>query len=177
MRIEFDEEDLYLVHRMLIYCYRLSWPEFKMKIKQSQKGEEQWVSRLDTIVKMYALGSKLDIKELKQHAAERFTARLDEAPASSLQLLPRLFLGPVLGPAQPITEFIDAIPLIYATTPDIDRGLRDRAAEYGANMWKTLWAQPAFKNRLTEIGDFVNDVITEGQNRAGKKDARVEEKI
>lgn len=174
---EFDEEDKFLIERMLIYCYKLSWPEFKMKMKEPGEREEQWISRLNTIAKMYALGHKLDMKGLKLDAGERFTARLDEPPAIIVQLLPKTLLGPLLGPLLPITEFIGVIPLIYATTPDSDRGLRDRAAEYGSRMWKTLWAQSAFKNGLTEIGSFVNDVVTEGQIRgAFKKDASVDEK-
>ncbi|KAF6238284.1 hypothetical protein HO173_003564 [Letharia columbiana] len=84
----------------------------------------------------------------------RFTAHLDEPPTG--------FLQPLSGHLQPIEEFTAAIPFIYATTPETDRGLRGRAVEYGSNKWETLWAQPAFKHGLTEIGDFINNVVTEG---------------
>ena len=41
-------------------------------------AEDQWVSCLYTIVKMYALGDKYDLKRLKHEAEERFTTRLDD---------------------------------------------------------------------------------------------------
>ena len=40
--------------------------------------QDQCVSRLHTIVKMYALGNKYDLKGFKQEAEERFTACLDD---------------------------------------------------------------------------------------------------
>ena len=94
---------------------------------------------------MYALGGKFDLKGLKQEAVGRFMAYFNNPPPIILQC---------------IREFIDVIPLIYATTPKSDRGLRDRAARYGTDDWRILWGQTAFKNGLTEIGDFINDVVT-----------------
>ncbi len=135
---EFKEEDPFLIARMLMYCYMLSWPEFKMDDSMNGvwKEEKQWVSCLDTIVKMYALGDKFDIKGLK------LATRLDE---DNFWLY---------------GEFIAVIPLIYTTTPDTDRGLRDQAVDYGSVNWKSLWAQPGFKDKLTETGDFINDIVT-----------------
>ena len=130
-----------------MYCYMLSWPEFKMDDSMNGFGKEdyQWVSCLDTIVKMYALGDKYDLEGLKREAAEKFATRA-----------PRLY-NECLGP---IEEFIAVIPLIYTTTPDTDRGLRDQAVKYGRVKWETLWAQPGFKDKLAEIGDFINDIVT-----------------
>lgn len=162
MHIEFDE-DTFLIDRMLIYCYMLSWPELKMKVKDSGKSDEQWVSRLDTIIRMYALGDKFDLQGLKLEAGERFTARLDE-PSFGI-------LRPLSGPLQPITEFIVIIPLLYALTTHMDGELRDRAVEYGSKRWKTLWAQPTFRDGLTEIGEFINDVVTKRAVQASSKDA------
>lgn len=139
MRIEFKEEAPFLIARMLMYCYTISWP------KTSMQSEDQWVSRLDTIVRMYALGDKFDLGGLKQEAGERFTDYLHE-PCP-------MFLRYNRG-------FIAVIPLIYATTPESDRGLRDRAVKYGSHNWGILWGQPAFKNGLTELGEFINDVVT-----------------
>ena len=124
-----------------MYCYILTWPEIEME------EEKQWVSRLDTIVKMYALGDRYRLEGLKQEAAEQFKARLEAC-------VEECFL-------EPIEELIAVIPLIYTTTPDTDRGLRDQAVEQGSLYWEVLWAQPVFKNRLTEIDDFINDVVTE----------------
>lgn len=142
MRIEFKEEAPFLIDRMLMYCYTLSWPEMAM---ETGEDEAQWISPLDTIVRMYALGEKFDLKGLKQEAEERFTAYL---------------YTPFPIAFQCIREFIAVIPLIYATTPESDHGLRDRAVRYGSANWVTLWCQTAFKNGLTENGDFINDVVT-----------------
>lgn len=152
MRIEFKEEAPYLINRMLMYCYTLSWPEDPM---ESGENEEQWVSPLDTIVRMYALGDKFDLQGLKKEAGERFTAYLDNPPSIFLQC---------------VREFIAAIPLIYATTPGTDRGLRDRAVRYGSQYWDTLWGQTAFKDGLTEIGDFINDVVIGYQSQRSALD-------
>ncbi len=63
-----------------MYCYMLSWPMFKMNdgMNGIWKEEKQWVSCLDTIVKMYALGDRYDLEGLKKEAAEKFATRLDE---------------------------------------------------------------------------------------------------
>ena len=53
MRIEFKDKTPFLIDRMLMYCYTLRWPETPM---ETGEDEEQWVSPLDTIVRMYALG-------------------------------------------------------------------------------------------------------------------------
>ena len=142
MQIEFKEEAPFLIDRMLMYCYTLHWSETTM---ESGKNEEQWVSRLDTIVRMYGLGVKYDLKGLKLEAGERFTAFLDEPSPVFLRCT---------------REFIAVIPLIYATTPKSDRGLRNRAVRYGSDNWGILWGQPAFKKGLTDFGEFINDVVT-----------------
>lgn len=108
---------------------------------------------------MYALGDKFDLKGLKQEARERFVARLDDPYSDCIQATKESSSKPLPG-GWLIAEFIAVIPLIYATTPGTDCGLRDLATEFGRARWKRLWAQPAFKNALTEIGDFINDVVT-----------------
>ncbi|KAL9067294.1 MAG: hypothetical protein Q9161_006993 [Pseudevernia consocians] len=128
-RIEFEEEDSFLIVRILIHRYVLSRSELKMDATETfWLVKDQWVSRLYTLVKMYALGDRYDLKGFKQEAEERFKARLDDWP---------------------IEEFIALIPLIYSSTPDTDRGLRDRAVKYGTNEWETLWGASAFRKGLT----------------------------
>lgn len=54
-----------------MYCYMLTWSEFKMIMNVSGKSEGQWLSWLDTIVKMYALGDKSDLRGSKQEAGDK----------------------------------------------------------------------------------------------------------
>ena len=147
MRIEFKEDAPFLIERMLMYCYTIKWPDTSMET------EKQWVSRFDTIVSMYALGDKFALKGLKQEAGERFTDYLYEPSPHFLQYN---------------REFIAVIHLIYATTPESDRGLRDRAVKYGSENWGMLWGQPAFKNGLTGIGEFINDVVSWSQSHQSR---------
>lgn len=87
--------------------------------------------------KMYAMGDKYDMQGLKLKAKENFVAHL---PVSA-------------------GDFIAAIPVIYTSTPDTDRGLRDNAAAFAVYHWKTLFAMPDFKKAIAENVDFVNDVV------------------
>lgn len=153
MHIELKEEDPVLVYRMIRYCYMLTWLDNHVPASLGV-GHDTWISTLDTIVKMYAIGDEYDIQGLKQAAVERFGRCLQDSRASSSENL----------------EFLLAVHLIYTTTPDNDRGLRDPAAKYGSNIWEWLWHLPDFRDYLSTYEDFVYDIVT----RRGSSDASSE---
>lgn len=93
---------------------------------------------------MYAMGDKYDMQGLKLKAKENFAACLTVS----------------------IGDFITAIPVIYSSTPETDRGLRSEAAAYAADHWKALFEMPDFKKAITENADFVDDVVTERYSSA-----------
>ncbi len=55
--------------------------------------------------------------------------------------------------------FIAAIPMVYNSTPDTDRGFRDLAAALATCHWTTLFTMESFKRALAEDLDLVNDVV------------------
>lgn len=58
-------------YRMIRYCYMLTWLDNHVPASLGV-GHDTWISTLDTIVKMYAIGDEYDIQGLKQAAVERF---------------------------------------------------------------------------------------------------------
>lgn len=139
MRVELKEEDPFLIERLLRYCYMLAWSESKMP------GEQQWISRYSTVVMMYAIGDKYDIRGLKQESERRFAVCLREMEWSVIQ----------------IDYFLQAVSLVYTMTSDCDRGLRDQAAVFGRENWGRFCLVPDFKDNLSRYYDFVSDIITE----------------
>ncbi|KAF9640976.1 putative btb poz domain-containing protein [Lasiodiplodia theobromae] len=83
-------------------------------------------------VHMYAVGEIYDIPSLKALAARNFDRDVDHA-------FPR---------------FPAAVRAIYETTPDSDRGLRDRALRVCAAHAAELLANPAFEDVMDQLGVF-----------------------
>lgn len=83
------------------------------------------------------MGDKYDMQGLKLKAKENF--------AASLSLTAR--------------DLIAAIPMVYNSTPDTDRGFRDLAAAPATCHRTTLFTIEDFKRALAESLDFVNDFV------------------
>lgn len=86
---------------------------------------------------MYAMGDKYDMQGLKLKAKENFVESLPSCAG----------------------DFTAAIPVVYTSTPDTDRGLRDYVAAFAAIHWKPLLAMSDFKRAIAENIDFVDDVV------------------
>ena len=60
---------------------------------------------------------------------------------------------------KPPFQILDVIRLIYSTTPENDRGLRDLVVRTVAQHWYYFLAFPQFKTFMAANTDFIIDVI------------------
>ncbi len=126
-----------MVWRMIKYFYLGDYPDSGPAL---EIGPEEYVSSMNINAELYALGDKYDIKGLKKLSSKKFEAALDRIRGGAL-------------------EFCAAIPLVYTTTPDTDRTLRDLVFRAVSRNWKLLSAAPNFKDCMLRNPGFVIDVV------------------
>lgn len=133
--IELKEDDPAMVEEMLRFLYTSDY--------KADSGEDY---QLSINAKMYAMGEKYSINSLKDLAKAKFSK--------------------CLTPGQDLEEFFDifleAVDLVYTTTPASDRGLRDCLTPILAAHKETLRKLPDFVNLIKgqlSDGDFAMDVI------------------
>ena len=100
--IDLTADGISLVSRMIHCFYYGTYPDFN-----EEDDGHTWRSAHQLHAAMYALGDKYDVTSLKNRARANFNR-----PAS------KVYIWDLQG-------FIDSIPLVYSSTPDSDRGLRD----------------------------------------------------
>ena len=138
-----------MVFRMLSYFYGTNYTDGRLL---SPHQDQNFVSKLDTNARIYAMGDKYDAQGLKDTAAKKF----GEALAN------RAFMGAI-----PLNSPIAAFHVIYSTTPDNDRGLRDQVIHFSSKNWKDLVTYDQFKILMSENIDLAIDIV-------GKKEAVIE---
>lgn len=96
--------------------------------------------------KMYAVADKYDMQGLKKKAELKFKNGLTK-------------IVEIHAVTRDISQLFTAIPIVYTTTPDSDRALRDAIAIFAAENWTRLLTVPEFKTCMEENIDFVIDVV------------------
>lgn len=132
-----DKPDL--VYRMIRYFYMLDYQDF---VDPKEKHDIRTVVNAE----MYALADKYGIKGLKKHVVRKMKLALSwaesfaskSAVASNLAVL---------------------IPIVYNTTPDKDRGLRDCIVPFAFTFWRELSTLKSFKDILLATPVFVIDMV------------------
>ncbi|KAF4541509.1 BTB/POZ domain containing protein [Lasiodiplodia theobromae] len=135
--IELRHDDPATVRAMLEFCYTFTYtcPTSSSSSSSSHPSSSSPSRNEDAMifhVHMYAVGEIYDIPSLKALAARNFDRDVDHA-------FPR---------------FPAAVRAIYETTPDSDRGLRDRALRVCAAHAAELLANPAFEDVMDQLGVF-----------------------
>ena len=99
---------------------------------------------------MYAMAEKFDLKNLKKLAEKRF--------GTALYVLEAAFpIGALEN--KTLHQILEVIRLIYSTTPENDRGLRDHIAGIVARDWYAFLALEEFKTFMAAHTDFIIEVI------------------
>lgn len=101
--------------------------------------EKSHVSAMQTNVLMYALADKYLMEGLKKEALWKF-GRFAEAKALTTEQL---------------LAIVKTVPLIYSTTPDADRGLRDYVVAFGAKHIQKLQALQQLKEVCAEAPSYM----------------------
>ncbi|KAK0645277.1 hypothetical protein DIS24_g8033 [Lasiodiplodia hormozganensis] len=149
--IELRHDDPATVRAMLEFCYTFTYtcPTSSSPSPSSSSSPSRNEDAMIFHVHMYAVGEIYDIPSLKALAARNFDRDVDHA-------FPR---------------FPAAVRAIYETTPDSDRGLRDRALRVCAAHAAELLANPAFEDVMDQLGvfgkEFARQLVANGSSAAG----------
>ena len=108
-----------------------------------------YVNRLDLNAQMYNIADKYDIPSLKEKAAEKFEAAITEMLANDGM---NLHSGASL-----VDEVIEAIPTIYASTPEEDRRLRGRAVKVVLCNRREFQDHPSLKDLMAVVPEFFGE--------------------
>ena len=146
-RIELPDDKPEMVLRMIEYFYLGQYRDDVFTTGFPEKRN----SAMDTNVEMYALGDKYGIKGLKNLSAEKFQNSLNASRRK-------------LGEGGTV---LCAISLVYATTPDTDRILRDIVLSIPRRNWEFLSDIPEFQDFVAQNPAFAVDLIKKMSQLAG----------
>lgn len=118
---------------MVCYCYSADYDDAFYEVDK----DHRFVSRLSTNAQMYVLADKFDMPFLKKLAKEKFDQALS---------------GPSWEGKN--SHVIQVIPLIYGSTMDSDRGLRDIIVSHVRKNFNDLFATPSFST-VVETPEFL----------------------
>lgn len=142
--IDLTDDGISLISRMIKCLYHGSYANF-----HAVDDAENWKSPYQLHAAMYALGDKYDITLLQDTALANF-AKLGTKP------------GDILGfKAGDLVDFIESIPIVYSSTPDSDRKLRDLTLEkIKASPYQFLHedVKESFQKVVVEVPDFSWDL-------------------
>ena len=125
---------------MIKYLYLGDYPDYN---DGSVPVPDFNISTFRTNAEMYALGDKYDIQGLKRLSAWKFQTGFDAIKDNFCELL----------------KVIAAIPIVYRTTPDTDRTLRDIILTIARRDWERLAAILKFKDLVADNPSFAIDLI------------------
>lgn len=136
--IDFTADGLNLVSRMIDCLYRGTYADF-----DATDDAQNWKSAHQLHAAMYALGDKYDLAVVKDAALDHFNKHANKSS-------PQDRLG-----------LIESIPIVYSSTPDSDRALRDATVEkIKACPHRFLYedVKGSFRKVLLEVPDFSWDL-------------------
>lgn len=123
-----------MVKRMLQFCYGIEYSH--------DKDADGGPSRAQTNAEVYALAGKYEIDGLKMIAKAKFSTVLDEWAAIDA-----------------IPPFATLVSMVYGSTPDSDRALRDILVGYTQKKWKMLGINRGIKGILARNPGLALDLI------------------
>ena len=161
-------DDPFLVARIIRSLYAFDYPDKKILARPegSNPGEnglddpyhqimasadengteESWISRVNTNVKMYAIADKYGLKTIKKIAQMKVELDIDFACGSYSRHVE--------------IELLKEIPLIYESTLDTDRGMRDRILDYVKKDWVRLSETEELLDAFSQAPVFGIEMVT-----------------
>ena len=128
-----------MISKLICYCYTTDY-----------RVDPHTALAINFHAGMYAMAEKFDLKNLKNLAKKKFV--------TALHCLEPGFNVATLGD-KTLTRVLEVIPLIYSTTLENDRGLRDLVVRHVARHWYVFLALKQFKTFMAANTDFIIEVI------------------
>ena len=144
----------FMVHRMLQYCYLLSYDGNPLSIDGTN---ETYKSKIYTHVHMYNMRRRFDLQGMKLEALNRFKECLKLSKAELSQ--------------QEVSNFLEVLPCIYSSTLGSGHEMRTIAASFGYVHWGKLVARPKFEDIAAQNLKWIIEIITKTRiqdSRAGQ---------
>ena len=138
-------EEEFLIRRLLCYCYTTGYNDEAYDDENDPPPHFKapaYVNRLHLNSQMYSVADKYDIASLKDKAARKFDT-VRETTTASL-----------------VDDIMEAIPHIYSSTLDRDRGLRERAFKIVHCNYREFERHPGLGDLTAKAPEFFNDLHT-----------------
>lgn len=148
--INFPAEEEFLIRRLLCYRYTTGYRDEPYDDEITPPPDMKapaYVSRLHINAQMYSIGDKYYIPSLKEKAAEKFEAAIWEPK-----------YGIYHNGSKLVDEMLKVIPLIYESTPDRDRGLRDRVIEVATWRQTKFEEHPGLQDVIAAVPEFGKEI-------------------
>ena len=147
--IELPEDDPHLISKLICYCYTTDYT-FEGDKGINIDPKRVFCFSLLVHVGMYTLAENYDLKNLKNLAETKFRTSLQHFKPNVTQASPV---------DSTLTGVLEVIQVIYNTTPENDRGLRDIVVGYMAQHLTAFLALQHFKTFVAANAEFIIDVI------------------
>ena len=126
---------------MLGHIYGSSYSGHKISIGDEE--EPSHISELHTHASMYALGDEYGILDLKEEALWKFKRTMEAKK----------------GHEDELESVIEAMPIVYTTTPSSDRGLRDAVVAFGAKNLERIKDLSGFESVVAQVPSYIVEVL------------------
>ena len=148
LRLPAEEE--FLIRRLLCHRYTTGYndePYDDENTPPPTMKAPAYINRLHLNAQMYSIADKYDIPSLKEKAAEKFDTVIWE-PQYGMY-----YTGSIV-----VEEMIKVTPLIYESTPDNDRGLRDRVIEVATYRRRAFEKHPRLQDLIAVVPEFGREI-------------------
>lgn len=150
-KIAFTDEDPIMIEYMITYLYSLKYPR-ETRVLSNMAAD------LLFDVKMYAVAEKYDLSLLKTQAKRAF-AKLLNSKSDAITFGRLLDLSSEIGHGS-IGELIAGLArIVYTSTPDGDRGLRDIIKKFTWRHKKILMADKELQKCIIATEGYMVDVV------------------
>ncbi|KAI1312950.1 BTB/POZ domain-containing protein [Xylaria venustula] len=133
-QFQFKEGSLHAHWRVFEYLYTGNYTEEPSQVLCTQDDDELFKD-----VRVYVTAEFFMLDDLKQQALGRFKSKLETLWVSEL--------------------LVDCIREVYACTTPSDNGLRSAVVKIAQTYRVELWKRKAYRDLLSEGGDFVVDLM------------------
>lgn len=133
------------------YASRPKTEEYSRHPEQDFEWDTFCAKTLCIEVEMYAIADKYAIPLLKEKAAKKFQVCL------AMFTVPSKF--PHVPQAVTINHVIKVIPIVYSSTPDTDRRLRDMVVKYAIKFWDDIEQCTDIQELILANPSFIADVL------------------
>lgn len=149
--LKLPAEEEFLIRRLLCHRYTTGYDDGPYDDEENPPQHIEapaYVNRMHTNAQMYSIADKYDMPSLKAKASEKFDAAIWEHYRCG---------GGSSSSSSLADEIIKVIPLVYESTPDRDRGLRDQLVQGTILRWEELEKHPRFGDLVAAAPEFVRE--------------------